>query len=106
MIRDECCSGRLKAKKWGQRGKFLIDPVDFAAWVQEYRQQLQIQGEAAMATAKAPRRRQLSPASAELERQSQKQQKALKRFLDDGDEQGALVVVRSLLATLAEMQDE
>jgi hypothetical protein len=106
MIRDECRSGRLKSQKWGKRGKFLIDPVDFAAWLQQYRQQLQIQAEAAMATAQAPSRRQLSPERAELERQSQRQQQALKRFLDDGDHEGASIVAKALLLTLAELEDE
>lgn len=104
IIRIECRTGRLKALRWGRRGKFLIQPKDFESSLQEWRQQPERERLIPLERPTQRRPKQTLERS-ELEAQSQAQQRALQRFLDDGDSEGAAIVARALLARLAQLAE-
>jgi hypothetical protein len=94
-IRGALKRGQLKGRQFGRRRRWKVSTEDFREWCRN-KHALKMRSQ----------RRKPDPERDELEAQQKAQERALRRFVEDGDEQGAAVVARALLATVAQLEDE
>lgn len=94
MIYSALRQGTLNGRQFGRRRHWRISTEDFRAWNKARHNRLQ---------ANAKGRHQNNVEHNELAAQRSAQEKALQRFLADGDHEGAAVVQRALAATISQM---